>query len=86
MVRRALIAPLRQTASQVRPALRIAVLVAMLAACGPAHLRHTAEVASPIGTAQAAGTAEPTKLPPMVLGVQTHFSQGWAPTTLGAAT
>lgn len=85
MVRRALIDPLRQTASQVRPTLRIAVLVAMLAACGPAHLRHTAEVTSPIGTAQAAGTAEPAKLPPMVLGVQTHFSQGWTPSTLAQA-
>ncbi|MBX9883487.1 MAG: hypothetical protein K2X68_00790, partial [Novosphingobium sp.] len=85
MVRRALIAPLCQTAGQVRPALRIAVLVAMLAACGPAHLKHTAEVTSPIGTARAAGTAEPAKLPPMVLGVQTHFSQGWTPSTLAQA-
>ncbi|WP_072384380.1 hypothetical protein [Novosphingobium sp. NDB2Meth1] len=85
MVRRALIAPLRQTAGQVRPALRIAVLVAMLAACGPAHLKHTAEVTSPIGTARAAGTAEPAKLPPMMLGVQTHFSQGWTPSTLAQA-
>ncbi|MBU6393292.1 MAG: hypothetical protein KGQ75_01835 [Sphingomonadales bacterium] len=85
MVRRALIDPLRHAASQVRPTLRIAVLVALLAACGPAHLKRTAEVTSPIGTAQAAGTAEAAKLPPMVLGVQTHFSQGWSPSTLTMA-
>ncbi len=85
MVRRALIDPIRAAAGQVRPALRIAVLVAMLAACGPAHLRRTAEVTSPIGTAQAAGSAEQAKLPPMALGVQTHFSQGWAPSTLALA-
>ena len=90
MVRRALIDPLRQAASQVRPTLRIAVLVALLAACGPAHLRHTAEVTSPIGTAQAAGsvpgsTASSAQQPPMVLGVQTHFSQGWSPSTLTLA-
>ncbi|GEO01494.1 hypothetical protein NSE01_33260 [Novosphingobium sediminis] len=85
MVRRALIDPIRDAASEVRPALRIAVLVAMLAACGPAHLQHTAEVTSPIGTAQAAGAAEQAKLPPMVLGVQTHFSQGWTASTLAQA-
>ncbi len=90
MVRRALIDPIFDTTRQVRPTLRIAVLVAMLAACGPAHLRRTAEVTSPIGTAQAAGpanqaTADTAKLPPMVLGVQTHFSQGWPSSTLGLA-
>jgi hypothetical protein len=87
MVRRALIDPI-DTTRQVRPTLRL--LVAMLAACGPAHLRRTAEVTSPIGTAQAAGpanqaTADTAKLPPMVLGVQTHFSQGWPSSTLGLA-
>lgn len=90
MVRRALIDPFRHAASQVRPALRITVLVAMLAACGPAHLRRTAEVTSPIGTAQAAGAATssavgPAQQPPMVFGVQTHFSQGWSPSTLTLA-
>ncbi|WP_298194858.1 hypothetical protein [Novosphingobium sp.] len=90
MVRRALIDPVRRLASQVRPPLRIAVLVALLAACGPAHLRHTAEVTSPIGTAQAAGPLErsafdPSALPPMVLGVQTHFSQGWPASSLALA-
>ena len=73
-----------------RPTLRIAVLVALLAACGPAHLRRTAEITSPIGTAQAAGTparsvAEIAQLPPLVLGVQTHFSQGWSPAVLPLA-
>lgn len=90
MVRRTLIDPVRDVAGQVRPALRIAVLVAMLAACGPAHLQRTAEVTSPIGIAQAAGPASPSatdsaKLPPMVLGVQTHFSQGWAPSNVALA-
>lgn len=85
MVRSALIDPLRHAASQVRPTLRVAVLVALLAACGPAHLRRTAEVTSPIGTAQAAGAASTGTQPPMVLGVQTHFSQGWAASTLALA-
>lgn len=77
MVRRVLIDPIRHAASQVRPALRIAVLVAMLAACGPAQLRRTAEITSPISTAQAAGAASTSaKQSPMVLGVQTHLSQG----------
>jgi hypothetical protein len=90
MVRRALIDPLRQTASQVRPTLRIAVLFALLAACGPSHLQRTAQVTSPIGTAQAAGTLARSapnlaQLPPMVLGVQTHFSQGWPASSLALA-
>lgn len=81
MVRRALIDSFRHTASEVRPALRIAVLVTLLASCGPVQLKRTADIASPIGTAQAAGAteagAQAAQLPPMVLGVQTHFSQGW---------
>ncbi|WP_421839664.1 hypothetical protein [Novosphingobium sp.] len=90
MARRALIDPFRLVANQVRPTLRIAVLVALLAACGPAHLRRTAEITSPIGTAQAAGSAASgaaniAQQPPMVLGVQTHFSQGWSPSTLALA-
>lgn len=90
MVRRALIDPFRRAASQVRPALRIAILLALLAACGPVQLKRTAEITSPIGTAQAAGTATRTaadiaQLPPMVLGVQTHFSQGWSPSSLALA-
>jgi len=76
--------------SQVRPALRIAVLLALLAACGPVQLRRTAEITSPIGTARAAGplapnAAETLRLPPMVLGVQTHFSQSWPQSALALA-
>ena len=87
MVCRALMNSPRKIAAQVRPTLRIAVLLALLAACGPVQLRRTAEIASPIGTAQAAGTrtlgaAEIAQLPPMLLGVQTHFSQGWPLSTL----
>jgi len=66
--------------ASIRPAARIAVLLALLAACGPVQLRRTAEATSPIGTALAAGPAGrnmAANLPPMVLGVQTHFSQGW---------
>ncbi|MBX9886036.1 MAG: hypothetical protein K2X68_13805 [Novosphingobium sp.] len=87
MVRRALIDPVRHAASQVRPALRIAVLLALLAACGPVRLQRTAEVTSPIGTAQAAGapTRSAAETAPMVLGVQTHFSQGWSPASLALA-
>ena len=94
MVRRALIDTPRKLAGQVRPALRIAVLLALLAACGPVQLRRTAEVTSPIGTAQAAGSqlrsaADSARLAPMVLpmvlGVQTHFSQGWPQSTLALA-
>ncbi len=80
MVRRALIDPIRHTASEVRPALRIAVLLTLLASCGPVQLKRTAGITSPIGTAQAAGptgtATQAAQLPPMVLGVQTHFSQG----------
>ncbi|OYU33846.1 hypothetical protein [Novosphingobium sp. PASSN1] len=94
MVRRALIDTPRQIAGrlagEVRPALRIAVLLGLLAACGPVRLQRTAEVTSPIGTAQAAGAqartaADTAPLPPMVLGVQTHFSQGWPASTLALA-
>jgi hypothetical protein len=90
MVRRVLIDPVRHAASQVRPALRIAVLLALLAACGPVRLQRTAEVTSPIGTAQAAGSilrsaTETAPQPTMVLGVQTHFSQGWSPSGLALA-
>ncbi|WP_421850122.1 hypothetical protein [Novosphingobium sp.] len=89
MVRRALIDPIHRAQSQVRPALRIAVLLALLASCGPVQLRRTAEITSPIGTAQAAGTtvksAQAAQLPPMVLGVQTHFSQGWPASSLALA-
>lgn len=87
MVRRVLIDPAQHFVSQVRPALRIVVLLTLLAACGPVRLQRTAEATSPIGTAQAAGTpgriaAEIAQMPPMVLGVQTHFSQGWPASTL----
>lgn len=90
MVRRVLIDAPRQIAGQVRPALRIAVLLGLLAACGPVQLQRTADVASPIGTAQAAGAqprsaADIAQLPPMVMGVQTHFSQGWSGSTLALA-
>jgi hypothetical protein len=87
MVRRILMFP-----KTVRPAFRILGLLALLAACGPANLRRTAEVASPIADAVAAprspaalasrNAVNPSQLPPMVLGVQTHFSQGWPASAL----
>lgn len=90
MVRRVLIEFPARIAGLMRPAVRITVLLALLAACGPVQLRRTAEITSPIGTAQAAGpqlrgAAEIAALPPMVLGVQTHFSQGWPQSTLALA-
>ncbi|MFM9937647.1 MAG: hypothetical protein ACKVOL_15785 [Novosphingobium sp.] len=84
MVRRILLLP-----SAVRPAIRIMVLLALLAACGPANLRRTAEIASPISKAVASptgmGGVEAAQLPPMTLGVQTHFSQGWPAAALAQA-
>lgn len=89
MVRRILMLPFT-----VRPAIRIMVLVALLAACGPAQLRRTVEVTSPIADAVAAAppaalasrNAVPSaQMPPMVLGVQTHFSQGWTASALTLA-
>ena len=86
MVRRILMLP-----TAVRPAIRIMVLISLLAACGPAQLRRTAEIASPVSTAIAAAptagsiAGDPAQMPPMVLGVQTHFSQGWSAAALAQA-
>jgi len=76
MVRRVLMLP-----TLVRPTIRILVLIAMLVACGPAQLRRTAEIASPVSNAVAA-TPPAVQMPPMILGVQTHFSQGWPASAL----
>ena len=89
MVRRILMLP-----TAVRPPIRIMVLLALLAACGPAQLRRTAEIASPIANAVAAAppaalasrnAADVSQMSPMVLGVQTHFSQGWPASALALA-
>ena len=89
MVRRILKLP-----SAVRPAIRISVLLALLAACGPVRLQRTADIASPIADAVAAAppaalaarnAVDPAQMPPMVLAVQTHFSQGWPTSALNLA-
>ncbi len=79
MVRRILMLP-----TLVRPTIRIMVLIAMLAACGPAQLRRTAEIASPVSNAVAAAPPA-AQMPPMTLSVQTHFSQGWPASALAQA-
>lgn len=87
MVRRVLMLP-----SAVRPTVRILVLLALLAASGPVRQQRMAGAAPPVTDAVADAVAAtsrsalaPEQLPPMVLAVQTHFSQGWPASSLRLA-
>lgn len=76
--------------SAVRPAIRSMVLLALLVTCGPVRLQHTSPIADAVAAAPPAAKASrsvPTiaDLPPMVLAVQTHFSQGWPASSLRLA-
>ncbi len=90
MARRVLIRSTRRLALPMRPVLRTAVLLALLATCGAAQPRRTADAASPNAAAQAGDAAAPgaatiAAVPPMVFGVQTHFGQGWPQSALALA-